>query len=64
MDAEVKTSVTEGLTELRDAETPYEKDRASLVADLTDFTKKIDAKPPATTKPQHATRKAFDPLAL
>jgi len=63
VDAEVRAPVAEALTEFRDADAPYEKDRATLLADLAIFAKGIDAKPPATTKPQHSARKAFDPLA-
>jgi type I restriction enzyme M protein len=63
VDAKAKTPAAEALAELRDADAPYEKDRAALVADLAKFAKGIDAKPPATTKPQHTARTAFDPLA-
>src|SRR5262249_20746505 len=63
VDATAKGPIAESLAELREAETPYEKDREALLTDLAKFAKGIDAKPPATTKPQHTARKAFDPLA-
>jgi type I restriction enzyme M protein len=51
------------LAELEEATMAYEGDAAALATDLAKFAKKIDSKAPATTKPQHATRQAFDPLA-
>ncbi|MFN0050702.1 MAG: N-6 DNA methylase [Planctomycetales bacterium] len=56
-------TVAEAIAELRDATTAYLQDRKNLAADLTKFAKGVDAKPPATTKPQHAARKSFDPLS-
>jgi type I restriction enzyme M protein len=51
------------LAELTEATTAYEADAKTLTVDLTKFTKKVDATPPATTKPPHTARQAFDPLA-
>jgi type I restriction enzyme M protein len=61
--AEAKTPAAEALAELRDADAAYEKDAAALTAELAKFAGRIDAKPPPTTKPQHAARAAFDPPA-
>ena len=51
------------LAELTEANTAYEADSTALAAELAKFAKKIDAAPPATTKPQHTARRTFDPLA-
>jgi type I restriction enzyme M protein len=60
---EHKTLVEEAIKELREALPPYEQDRKQSLADLAKFVKTVDAKTPATTKPQHMARKTFDPLA-
>ena len=49
--------------DLNESITAYESDSASLATDLAKFAKKVDASIPATTKPQHTSRQAFDPLA-
>src|SRR5207249_3388643 len=51
------------LAELVEATAAYADDATALTANLARFAKKIDAAPPATTKPTHAARRAFDPLA-
>lgn len=63
VDDAIKTPVADALDELAGVVAAYEPDREALVADLARFAKRIEAKPPATTRPQHSTRKSFDPLA-
>ena len=61
--SEAKLPFSQALGELDEANEPYQKDRSDLLAGLAAFASKVDVKPPASTKPQHASRKAFDPLA-
>lgn len=63
IDAGAKTPVVEAVTELTDAVAAYEPDRKSLAADVAKFAKGVSTETPATTKPQHKARQAFDPLA-
>jgi type I restriction enzyme M protein len=58
-----KEPVTDALAELGEAVAAYEPDRKSLLVGLAKFAKGQDSKPPATTRPQHTARQAFDPLA-
>jgi type I restriction enzyme M protein len=58
-----KTLARDLLAELTEASTAYAADAQTLNTELAKYARKVDATPPATTKPQHATRQAFDPLA-
>src|SRR5262249_9558172 len=51
------------LAELTEATTAYASDAKMLTVELAKFAKKVEPTPLATTKPQHAARQAFDPLA-
>jgi type I restriction enzyme M protein len=64
IDAIADKKLAQGLlAELAEATTGYAADAKSLTVELAKFAKKIDPTPPPTTKPQHAARQAFDPLA-
>jgi len=56
-------ALTDVAAELRDAEKPYEVDRAKLLADLDGFRKKFAKALPETNDKQRAARKSFDPMA-
>jgi type I restriction enzyme M protein len=58
-----KTLARDLLAELAEASTAHAGDAQSLDTELAKFARKVDATRPATTKPQHTTRQAFDPLA-
>lgn len=55
--------ITEAFTELGDANALYAVDRNKLLKDLQSFGKKSSASTPASTTPQHAASKVFEPIA-
>jgi type I restriction enzyme M protein len=63
LDAEKTQTLTETLSELRDAWKACDADSAALLADLTDFVKQTGKSLPATNDQQHNARKTFDPIA-
>jgi type I restriction enzyme M protein len=63
IDAGKKQSLTHALSELTEAQTAYEANRASLMGDLEAFGNKTAEAPPATNAEQHAARQVLDPLA-
>ena len=73
LDADKKKALMEAVTELADAEKPYETDRAQLLADLDSFRMQYTvatALPPGeeqglwgTNQALHAARRKFDPIA-
>jgi type I restriction enzyme M protein len=63
VDAEKKQALADGVTELREATTPYEADSKQLLAGLAAFGGKYGKTPPDKNDAQHAARKAFEPHA-
>jgi type I restriction enzyme M protein len=63
LDASKKKAVADAAAELAEAETPYETDRAQLLANLDSFRKKYAKALQEKNGPQHAVREAFDPIA-
>jgi type I restriction enzyme M protein len=55
--------LADALTELTEAESAYETDRASLIDALATFAAMTAKTPPASNADQHAARHAFAPLA-
>jgi len=62
-DEEKKNAFASALTELMDAEHPYERDRDQLLANLGKFLDFYTENLPNSNDDQHAARKAFDPIA-
>jgi type I restriction-modification system DNA methylase subunit len=62
-DEEKKKAFTNALTELVDAERPYESDRDELLAKLAKFFDHYVKNLPNNNDDQHAARKTFDPIA-
>ena len=62
-DEEKKNAFASALTELMDAEHPYESDRDQLLANLGKFLDFYTKNLPNSNDDQHAARKAFDPIA-
>jgi len=60
IDPDKKKSLSESLNELKNAITPYEKDRTRLVGGLERFRKDFDKNPPAANDRQHAAGKLFE----
>jgi type I restriction enzyme M protein len=63
LDASKKKAVADAAAELAEAETPYETDRARVLADIDSFRKMYAMALPEKNDPQHAARQAFDPIA-
>jgi len=63
LDVEKKQVLADAASELRDAATPYEADRAKLLAHLDGFAKQYAKALPKANEKQHAARQAFDPIA-
>jgi type I restriction enzyme M protein len=62
-DEEKKKAFASALTELVDAEQPYESDGNKLPANLDEFLDRYSKNLPNGNDDQHAVRKAFDPIA-
>jgi type I restriction enzyme M protein len=60
---EKKKAFSSALTELVDAERPYESDRDRLLANLGEFLDRYTNNLPNKNDDQHAARKTFDPIA-
>ena len=60
---EQQTALAEALSELFDAETAYDSDRARLIEGLSSFRSLYETALPVTNRDQHSARVAFEPLA-
>jgi len=60
---EKKQSFLDAAAELFEAEKLYCADRTALLSGISDFRKTLNTKIPRNTKPQHAARKRFSPVA-
>jgi type I restriction enzyme M protein len=63
VEVEKTQTLTETLSELRDARKACDADSAALLAHLTDFVQQAGKSLPATNEQQHKARKNFEPIA-
>lgn len=61
--AESRQPVVDISSELKDALLAYNTDQKALLLEISKFKKGMDSKVPASTKPLHTARKAFNPIA-
>ena len=59
----LRKELLDGVTELREAEQLYVKDRAAVTKNLESFRREVEPRLPEANGDQHRARKKFDPLA-